>query len=158
MDFELSAAHDEVRERARQVAREVVAPRAAEIDARGTYPHEVFAAFREAGLLGLSFPAEYGGTHAGTLGLALATEEVGKYCQSSALILLLTRLGTAAIMLGGTEEQKQRYGRGVAEGVLKGAFALTEPQAGSDAAAIETTARLEDGAWILDGQKRWAGQ
>ena len=158
MDFELSAAHKEVREHARRIAREVVAPRAAEIDAQGIYPHDVFAAFREAGLLGLSFPSEYGGTGAGTLGLALATEEVGKYCQSSALILLLTRLSAAAIMLGGSEQQKQRYGRGVARGELKGAFALTEPQAGSDAAAIATTARLEGGTWILNGQKRWAGQ
>ena len=158
MDFELSAAHNEVRERARHVAREVVAPRAVEIDAAGVYPHDVFEAFREAGLLGLSFPATYGGSGAGTLGLALATEEVGKYCQSSALILLLTRLSTAAIMLGGSEEQKQRYGRGVATGEIKGAFALTEPEAGSDAAAITTTARLEDKTWILNGQKRWAGQ
>ncbi len=158
MDFELSAVHQEIREHARRLARELIAPRAAEIDERGTYPHEIFAAFREAGLLGLSFGEEYGGAGAGTLGLALATEEVGKYCQSSALILLLTRLSTAAMMLGGTEEQKQRYGRGVAQGVLKGAFALTEPQAGSDAAAIGTTARLKDGAWVLDGQKRWAGQ
>lgn len=158
MDFELSAAHKEVRERARRVAREVVAPRAAEIDERGTYPHEIFTAFREAGLLALSFPTEYGGSGAGTLGLALATEEVGKYCQSSALILLLARLGTAAIMLGGNEDQKQHYGRGVASGELKGAFALTEPEAGSDAAAIATTAHLKDGQWILNGHKRWAGQ
>lgn len=158
MDFELSAAHKEVRERARRVAREVVAPHAAGIDERGTYPHEIFAAFREAGLLALSFPTEYGGSGAGTLGLALATEEVGKYCQSSALILLLARLGTAAIMLGGNEAQKQHYGRGVASGELKGAFALTEPEAGSDAAAIATTAHLKDGMWILNGQKRWAGQ
>lgn len=158
MDFELSAAHSQVRERARQLAREIVAPRAAEIDARGTYPHEVFAAFRDAGLLGLSFTPEFGGSGAGTLGLALATEEVGKYCQSSALILLLTRLSTAAIMLGGSEAQKSRYGSGVAAGRIKGAFALTEPDAGSDAAAIATTARLEDGDWILNGRKRWAGQ
>jgi alkylation response protein AidB-like acyl-CoA dehydrogenase len=158
MHFEIDAAHEEVRGRARQVAREVVAPQAAEIDAAGVYPHAVFAAFRKAGLLGLSFPAAYGGSGSGTLGLALATEEVGKYCQSSALILLLTRLSTAAIMLGGSERQKQAYGRGVAMGERKGAFALTEPQAGSDPGAIATTARLEDGHWILNGQKRWAGQ
>ncbi|HSH80433.1 MAG TPA: acyl-CoA dehydrogenase family protein [Herpetosiphonaceae bacterium] len=158
MDFELSATHKEVRERARQFAREIVAPRAAEIDARGTYPHEIFAALRDAGLLSLSFAPEYGGSGVGTLGLALATEEVGKYCQSSALMLLLTRLSTAAIMLSGTEEQKQRYGRGVASGKLKGAFALTEPQAGSDAAAITTTACRDGDAWVLHGQKRWAGQ
>lgn len=94
----------------------------------------------------------------GTFGLALATEEVGKYCQSSALILLLTRLATAAIMMGGSEEQKQHYGRGVATGQLKGAFALTEPEAGSDAAAITTTAHRDGDDWIINGQKRWAGQ
>lgn len=158
MDFELSPAHQGVRQRARQIAREVIMPRAAEIDERGTYPHEIFAILREAGLLGLSFPETYGGSGAGTLGLALATEEIGKYCQSSALILLLTRLSTAAIMLGGSEEQKQRYGRGVAAGDLKGAFALTEPQAGSDAAAITTTAHRDGDQWVLNGQKRWAGQ
>lgn len=158
MDFELSPAHEDVRERSRNLAREVVSPRAADIDAQGVYPHDIFAALRDADLLGLSLPVEYGGSGAGTLGLALATEEVGKYCQSSALILLLTRLSMAAIMLGGNEEQKQYYGRGVATGSLKGAFALTEPNTGSDAAAITTTARLEAGSWIINGQKRWAGQ
>lgn len=158
MNFELSAIHEEVRARARQVAREFVAPRAAAIDAAGVYPHDVFAACRDAGLLGLSFPPELGGGGTGTLGLALATEEVGKYCQNSALILLLTRLSTAAIMLGGSPAQQQRYGGGVASGTLKGAFALTEPHAGSDAAAITTTARRSADGWLLSGQKRWAGQ
>ncbi len=158
MDFELSPLHQEVRERSRRVARDIVAPRAAEIDEQGVYPHDVFAAFREAGLLGLAFPEQYGGGAAGTLGLALAVEEVGKYCQSSALILLLTRLATASIMLGGSEQQKRRYVRGVAVGELKGAFALTEPDAGSDAAAITTTARRDGEGWVLDGRKRWAGQ
>ncbi len=158
MNFELDSDQQAVRERARTLAREVVAPRAAEIDAQGVYPHDVFAAFRDDGLLGLSFPAEYGGSGMGTFGLALATEEVGKYCQNSALILLLTRLATAAIMMGGSEEQKQRYGRGVAMGQLKGAFALTEPEAGSDAAAIATTARRDGDDWIINGHKRWAGQ
>lgn len=158
MDFELSSEHQQIREQARRLAQEVVAPKAAEIDERGTYPHEIFAAFRDAGMLGLSFAPEYGGKGAGTLGLALATEEIGKYCQSSALLLLLTRLSTAAIMIGGSDEQKQHYGSGVAAGTLKGAFALTEPQAGSDAAAIETNARRDGDDWILNGQKRWAGQ
>ncbi len=158
MDFELSPQHQAVRERARQVARDVVAPRAAAIDREGVYPHDVFAAFKDVELLGLSFGETYGGAGLGTLGLALATEEVGKYCQSSALILLLTRLSTAGIMLAGTDAQKQRYATGVARGELKGAFALTEPHAGSDAAAIATTARRDGDTWVLNGHKRWAGQ
>jgi hypothetical protein len=158
MDFELSPQHQAARERSRRVAREVVAPRAAAIDNEGVYPHDVFAAFKDAELLGLSFGEAYGGAGLGTLGLALATEEVGKYCQSSALILLLTRLSTAGIMLAGTDAQKQHYAGGVARGDLKGAFALTEPHAGSDAAAITTTARRDGDTWVLNGHKRWAGQ
>lgn len=158
MDFDLDPQHQAVRMRARQVAQDVVAPRAAAIDRDGVYPHDVFAAFRDAELLGLSFEEHYGGSGLGTLGLALATEEVGKYCQSSALILLLARLSTAGIMLAGTAAQKQRYATGVARGEVKGAFALTEPHAGSDAAAIATTARRDGDTWVLNGQKRWAGQ
>lgn len=158
MDFELGPQHQAARERARHVARTVVAPRAAAIDSQGVYPHDVFAAFKDADLLGLSFPTAYGGAGLGTLGLALATEEVGKYCQSSALILLLTRLSTAGIMLAGTDAQQQHYATGVARGELKGAFALTEPQAGSDAAALATTARRDGDTWVLNGHKRWAGQ
>jgi hypothetical protein len=158
MDFDLGPQHQAARMRARQVARDVVAPRAAAIDRDGVYPHDVFAAFRDAELFGLSFEEHYGGSGLGTLGLALATEEVGKYCQSSALILLLARLSTAGIMLAGTQAQKQRYAVGVARGDLKGAFALTEPHAGSDAAALATTARRDGDTWVLNGQKRWAGQ
>lgn len=158
MNFELDALCIRVRENARRVAQELIAPQAATIDADGVYPHFVFDAFRKAGLLGLAFDPKYGGGGAGTLGLALAVEEVAKYCQSSALILLMTRLSTAVIMIGGNEEQKRRYAEGIATGVLKGAFALTEAAAGSDAAAIQTIARKENGGWILDGTKRWAGQ
>lgn len=158
MNFELNALHARVREDGRRVAREVIAPQAAAIDAAGIYPHFVFDAFREAGLLGLVFDPKYGGSGAGTLGLALAVEEVARYCQSSALILLLTHLSTAPIMIGGSREQKRRYAEGVAGGTLKGAFALTEEGAGSDVAAIRTVARRDNGGWILNGTKRWAGQ
>ena len=103
MDYELSDAHKLIRDTARRVAREKVAPRAAELDETGEYPQDIFAAYRDVGLLGLSIPPEYGGSGAGFLALALAVEEIAKYCNSSALILLLSALSTQPINLGGSE-------------------------------------------------------
>ena len=140
---------------ARRVARARVAPRAAAIDEEGVYPEDIFQVFKEAGLLGLAVPEEYGGMGMGTLGLVLAVEEVAKYCCASGLILLLTRLPLAPIMLAGTEEQKQKYARGIAEGRVRGAFGLTEPDCGSDAAAIRTTAVRRGDHYVLNGTKRF---
>jgi len=158
MDFELSEQHKGVRETAARVAREVVAPRAAEVDREGKYPEDYFNAFCDSGLLRLGFTEEYGGSNAGTLGLCIAVEELAKYDSAAGLMLLTTRLATAGIMMAGTAEQKQRYGRGVAEGTLRGAFALTEPDAGSDSANIATTATRDGDTYVLNGTKLWAGQ
>ncbi len=158
MDFALSAAQERIREAAERVARAVVAPRAAEVDRTGVYPHDYFEAFRDAGLLGLAIPAADGGVDAGTLGLSIAVEEVAKYDSSAALLLLTTRLATAGITMVGTEAQKDRYVRGVAEGRLRGCFALTEPEAGSDSANIATTAVRDGDGYVLNGTKIWAGQ
>ena len=158
MDFELSERHRRVRDTAARVAREVIAPRAAAVDREGRYPEDYFAAFRDNGLLGLAFDEAYGGSGDGSLGLVLAIEEVAKYCSTAGLLLLATRLATAGIMMAGTPEQKERYVRGVAEGRLRGAFALTEPGAGSDAASIAATARRDGDGYVLEGTKLWAGQ
>ncbi|MFN8513903.1 MAG: acyl-CoA dehydrogenase family protein [Chloroflexia bacterium] len=157
MDFTLSPEQQRIKETAARVAREVIAPRAAASDREGTYPEDYMMAFREAGLLGLALPREYGGGGAGTLGLALAVEEVAKYDSGAGLLLLLTRLITASITMAGSEEQKQRYVRGVATGTLRGCFALTEPEAGSDAASIATTATRDGGDYLITGTKIWAG-
>src|SRR5262249_39914953 len=140
MDFELSESHKLIRDTTRRVAREVVAPRAAEIDETEEYPQDVFDAFRELGLLGISMPEQYGGSGAGILGLAIAIEETAKYCCSSGLILMLSALGTRTILAGGTEEQKQRWVTPVARGELRASFSLSEPSTGSDAAALKTSA------------------
>ncbi len=158
MDFTLSEQHEQIRKEAAKIAREVVAPRARAVDLEGEYPFDYFDAFRDAGLLGLTVPKEYGGTDAGTLGLALAIQEVAKYCCTAGLILLTSRLPIAGILLAGTREQKERYVRGVAEGQRRGCFALTEPEAGSDSAAITTTAVRDGDAYVLNGVKIWAGQ
>ena len=161
MDYELSDAHKLIRDTARRVAREKVAPRAAELDESGEYPQDIFAAYKDVGLLGLSIPQEYGGSGAGFLALALAVEEVAKYCNSSALILLLSALSTQPINLGGSEEQKRQWLPRSAAGEIRGAFCLTEPNAGSDAAAIESRAvrdgdpstGLRTGDYVIDGEK-----
>jgi alkylation response protein AidB-like acyl-CoA dehydrogenase len=158
MDFRLSDRQEEIRATARRIAETVVAPRAAAIDQEGVYPEDVFEAFRDAGLLRLGFPEEMGGTGDGMLGLALAVEEVAKYCSASGLLLLTTRLATSGIMIGGTDAQKDHYVRGVAEGRLRGCFALTEPNTGSDSAAITTTAVREGDEYVINGAKLWAGQ
>src|SRR3970040_520620 len=99
MDYELSDAHKLIRDTARRIAREKVAPRAAELDESGEYPHALFRVFADRGLPGLRIPEKYGGSGAGFLALALAVEEVGKYCNSSALILLLSPLSTQPLHL-----------------------------------------------------------
>ena len=153
MDFELTEAQRLIQGTARRIAKERVAPRAAEMDESGEYPHDVFEAFRDVGLLGLTIPESYGGSGAGTLALALAVEEVAKYCCSSGLVLLLSALPTHPILLGGTERQKQAWLPRSARGEIKGAFCLTEPNAGSDASAIESRAVRDGDDYVLNGEK-----
>ncbi len=153
MDYELSDAHKLIRDTARRIAREKVAPRAAELDESGEYPLDIFQVFAEAGLLGLTIPEAYGGSGAGFLALALAVEETAKYCNSSALILLLSALSTQPINLGGSEEQKRAWLPKSAAGSIKGAFCLTEPNTGSDAANLESRARRDGDDYVIDGEK-----
>jgi alkylation response protein AidB-like acyl-CoA dehydrogenase len=155
MDFALTDEQQLIRETARRIAREVIAPRAPELDETGIYPEDIFQTFKETGLLGLWFPEEYGGSGAGTLGLGLAVEEVAKVDNACALILLLTKLSTSAIMLGGSEAQKREYCAKTASGERRGAFGLTEPGAGSDSANIQTRAQRHGDEYILNGTKAY---
>jgi alkylation response protein AidB-like acyl-CoA dehydrogenase len=161
MHFDLTPELQELVGLARRIAREEIAPRAAAIDEAGTYPEEIFQAFRKAGLLGVAVPEAYGGAGLGTLGLCLAVEQVAQHCCASGLMLLLTKLPLMPILLGGSEAQKEKYARGIAEGTLRGAFCLSEPDAGSDAAAIATRAERRGDKWVITGTKNWisgAGQ
>ena len=153
MEFQLTEAQRLIQETARRIAKERVAPRAAELDETEAYPHDIFEAFRDVGLLGLTLPEAYGGSAAGTLPLALAVEEVAKYCCSSGLILLLSALPTHPILFGGSERQKQDWLPRSAQGAIKGAFCLTEPNAGSDATAIESRAVRDGDDYLLNGEK-----
>src|SRR5215210_3975571 len=132
MDFELSAELAELQATVRKLAQEKIAPRAREIDESSEYPQDIFDLFRSTGLLGLVIPEAYGGSGAGILGLTIAIEEVAKYSNTAALMLLLTRLPTGPVMIAGSEEQNRTYISPIADGSQRAAFCLSEPQAGSD--------------------------
>jgi len=155
MDFSLSPELVELRATVRRMARDRVAPRAREIDATGEYPQDLFDLFREVGLLGLVIPEEYGGSGAGILGLVIAIEEVAKYSNTAALMLLLTRLPTGPLLIAGSEEQKQKYVRAVATGEQRAGFGLSEPQAGSDVMGMRTKAVQDGSDWVISGMKCW---
>ena len=158
MDFDLAPELEELRQSVRRLARDKVKPRAREIDKTGEYPTDLFEAFRDAGLLGLCIPETLGGSGAGILGLTLAIEEVAKYSNTAALMLLLTRLPTGPVLIAGTEEQKAKYLPGIADGSYRAGFGLSEPQAGSDVMGMRTRAVRDpdrtDG-WVLTGTKCW---
>lgn len=155
MRFQFTAEQQDLIQLVRQIAKEKVAPLAAQIDEQQEIPAEVFNALRDAGVFGVAIPEEYGGAGMGTMGLVLAVEEVSKYCCATGLLLLLTRLPLAAIMYGGTEEQKRKYATGIANGTLRGAFCLSEPGAGSDSAAIATRAVKKGDSYVITGTKNW---
>jgi alkylation response protein AidB-like acyl-CoA dehydrogenase len=137
----------------RQIARERVAPRAAEIDREDEYPWDLRQLLGEQDVLGLPFPVEYGGTATGTLMLEIAVEELAKASASVALILMIQELGTLPIQLFGSDELKERLLPRCASGEWSPAFCLSEPEAGSDPAAMRTHARLDGDEWVLNGSK-----
>ncbi|MBO0713748.1 MAG: acyl-CoA dehydrogenase family protein, partial [Acidimicrobiales bacterium] len=158
MDFDLPDELAELQLTVRRLTRDKVVPRAREIDETGEYPEDLFAVFRDAGLLGLCIPEEYEGAGAGILGLVLAVEEVAKVSNAASLMLLLTRLPTGPIMIAGSEDQKWRYLPGIANGSARAAFGLSEPQAGSDVMGMRTKASPDPdrpGGWVLSGAKCW---
>jgi alkylation response protein AidB-like acyl-CoA dehydrogenase len=147
--------HLDFRDTIRQIARERIAPRAAEIDEKAEYPHDLRRLLAEHDVLALPFEAEHGGTGTGTLMLNMAVEEIAKACASTALILMIQELGTLPIKLFGSEEQKQRFLPRCASGEWSPAFALSEPDAGSDPGGMLTRAVKRDGGWVVNGTKNW---
>jgi alkylation response protein AidB-like acyl-CoA dehydrogenase len=153
--YDLPQEHRDFRATIRQIVDERVRPRAAEIDATGEYPWDVRRLFAEQDILALPFAVDYGGTGTGTLMLQIAVEEIAKACASSALVLMIQELGTLPIALFGTDELKQRLLPRCASGEWSPAFALSEPEAGSDAAAMRTTAVRDGDSWVINGNKNW---
>jgi alkylation response protein AidB-like acyl-CoA dehydrogenase len=145
----------EIRDLVRDLARERVAPRAAEIDKSAEFPWDMVELMREHDLLGLPFDEEHGGTGTGALMVLVAIEELSKVCATTGLILAVQELGSLGLKLAGTGEQKARYLPRLASGEWLAAYALTEPGSGSDSAAMRTQARREADEYVLNGGKRF---
>jgi alkylation response protein AidB-like acyl-CoA dehydrogenase len=143
------------RDTIRQIARERIAPRAAEIDEKAEYPHDLRKLLSEQDILGLPFDVEYGGTGTGTLMLNMAVEEIAKADASTALILMIQELGTLPIRLHGSEELKTRFLPRCATGEWSPAFALSEAEAGSDPGGMITHAEPDGDDWVINGSKTW---
>ena len=153
--YTLPQEHLDFRDTIRQMAQERVAPRAAEIDEKAEYPQDIRELFAEHDLFGLPFEEEYGGTGTGTLMLNLAIEEIAKVCASSALMLMVQELGTLPLRLFGSDELKERFLPRCASGEWTPAFALSEPEAGSDPGGMITRAVRDGDEWVIDGTKNW---
>ena len=151
----LSAEQREIRELVRTIAREKIAPRAAEIDKTAEFPWDVVEAFRENDLFGVLYDEEYGGIGESSLMTLVMIEELSKVCATSGLIIAVQELGSLGIKLAGSAEQKQRFLPKLATGEWLAAYALTEPGSGSDSAAMRTTARLDGDEYVLNGGKRF---
>ncbi len=150
----LKEEHHQVRDMVRKFAEEVVAPRARELDETETFPHEAVKQMAELGLMGLPYPEKYGGAGMDTLAYAIAVEEVARVCASTAITLAAhVSLGCGPVYGNGTEAQKLKYLVPMAKGEAIGAFGLTEPNAGSDAAGTETKAVKVPGGWKVNGSK-----
>jgi alkylation response protein AidB-like acyl-CoA dehydrogenase len=145
----------EIRDLVRTLARDRIAPRAAEIDESHEFPWDIVELYREHGLFGLFYDEAYGGLGTGTLLALIAIEEVSKVCATSGLILAVQELGSLGLKLAGNDEQKERYLPKLASGEWLAAYALTESGSGSDSAAMRTTARADNGEYVLNGSKRF---
>jgi alkylation response protein AidB-like acyl-CoA dehydrogenase len=150
---EIQQQREKWRNKAKEVARNVVAPRAAKIDEEGEFPWDIAKVFHEAGFLSLVIPKEYGGMDGDITSLCVVSEEIAKYCASSALLVIVQAVGTMPVALGGTEEMKKRFLTKIAKEKALICFCITEPDSGSDAASIRTRAILEKDNYLINGRK-----
>lgn len=156
MNFELNSAQKAIRQLAREFTEKEIIPTARENDAHERFPREIVLKMGEAGLLGGAIPKEYGGAEMDWISDALLFEEVGKGCSSvRTTISVQVSLVEQVIFRWGSEEQRRRYLPRLCSGELLGCFAITEPEAGSDAAAIRTSAVRQGDDWVLNGTKTW---
>ncbi len=153
MDFTLSDEHRAIAESVRKFAKNELEPIAHEIDETDLFPTALIKKMGELGFMGLPYPEELGGSDAGWLAFVLALEELNRINSAAALEVCTVALSGSSFFLFGTDEQKQRYLAPFIKGEAQCAFASTEPGAGSDAGGIKTTARLEDGHWVINGSK-----
>jgi alkylation response protein AidB-like acyl-CoA dehydrogenase len=156
LDFELTDEQKLLRDTVRDFARQEVAPVAEELDRTKSFPYEIVENLGKLGLMGIPFPQEYGGGGADTLSYVLAVEELARIDSSVCITMAAhTSLGTMPIYLWGTDEQKAEWLPRLCSGERLASFGLTEPEAGSDAGNVRTTAKLEDGEWVVNGAKQF---
>jgi butyryl-CoA dehydrogenase len=155
MDYLLTDEQKMVQELARKIAEEKIRPVAAKYDQSGEFPWEIMQILAQSDLFAIFVPQEYGGMGLGVLNLCIATEELSAACGGIAVCYAASALGTFPIILFGNEQQKKKYLPDLASGKRIAAFALTEPEAGSDASAIKTTAKKEGNYYILNGTKHF---
>jgi short-chain 2-methylacyl-CoA dehydrogenase len=154
MNFDLDHEHQLLRDTVRTFAEEKIAPVAEELDREKRFPYELVAELGELGIMGMTIPEEYGGAGTDTVSYAIAVEELTRIDSSVAITVAAHHsLGTLPIYYFGNEEQRRQWLPDLASGRTLAAFGLTEPNAGSDAGATRTTARLEGGEWVVDGAK-----
>jgi alkylation response protein AidB-like acyl-CoA dehydrogenase len=141
------------REKAREVAKNIVAPRAAEIDEKGEFAWDLAEAYSKYGFLSLLIPKEYGGMDTDITSFCLVTEEIAKICASSALLVIVQAVGTMPVVLGGTNDLKEKVLSRLAKEKGLICFCLTEPDSGSDAASVQTKAVLKGDHYVINGRK-----
>jgi len=155
MNYFLTERQQMIRDLCRRIADEKIRPVAAKYDEDQTFPWDIVKAMAEADLFAIFVPEEYGGLGGGVMELCIAVEELSRACGGIALALAASALGAFPIILFGSEEQKKKYLPDIAAGKKLAAFALTEPNAGSDAAAIQTAAVRDGDFYVLNGTKQW---
>ena len=153
--FTLPEEHQLLRKTVRQLADDKIAPRAAEIDETAEFPRDVLDALVAADLHAVHVPEQYGGVGADAIASAIVIEEIARACCASSLIPAVNKLGTMGLLLSGSEELKQRYLPRLASGEVMFSYALSEPEAGSDAAGMKTRAVRDGDSYVLNGVKRW---
>jgi len=155
MNYFLTDDQKMIRDLAAQIAREKIAPIAAELDETGEFPWEVVKTLAQSDLFRVFIPTEYDGLGGGIFEMCIVVEEMSRVCSGIALAYAASGLGTIPIILFGSEEQKKKYLPRLAAGEILAAFGLTESGAGSDAAAIKTTAKLDGDSYVINGTKQW---
>lgn len=155
MDYGLTEEQLMIKELCKQIAEEKIKPVREHYDEANEFPWEIVKVFAESDLFGISIPEEYGGMGGGVMETVVAVEELSKVCGGISLALAATGLGTYPILISGSDEQKAKYLPRIAAGQSLAAFGLTEPNAGSDAGGIQTTAVLDGNEYVLNGTKQW---
>ncbi|MGV0749524.1 acyl-CoA dehydrogenase [Mycobacterium sp. SMC-11] len=153
--FKLPEEHDELRAAIRALAEKEIAPYAKDVDEQARFPEEALAALNASGFNAVHVPEEYGGQGADSVAACIVIEEVARVCASSSLIPAVNKLGTMGLILSGSDELKAQVLPGLAAGEVMASYALSEREAGSDAAAMRTRAKADGDDWILNGSKCW---